>query len=520
MDFDVGESYAGLLSITDDPNADEKLFFWFWPSTNPAANKEIVLWLNGGVSWLSSLHLPSRWPYSISDQCLQPGCSSLMGMIQENGPFLWPAGAYEPEPNPWSWHHLSNVIYVEQPRGTGFSPLKGNATIRNEDELSKEFMGFWKNFIELFSMQGYKIYITGESYAGMYCPFIAANMLDAKDTSLYNVAGVLIYDPVVGDFNIQDSAVTLPFVNHHHGLFPYNDTFSAYLHKEHETCGFDKYIDKYMRFPPAGPQPTTNYSDECSNVWSRAYGSIFEINPCFDVYEVSTMCPMTWDVLGFPSDHNYTPAGSQVYLDREDVKKAIHAPTNVQWGECSNQSVFFNDTDDSDPSSVAALPRVIDATKNVIIGHGLLDMVLIANGTLLTIQNMTWGGKLGFEKAPVEPLLIPPNAVVAPDDGGFAALAGNGVLGTAHEERGLTYTTVTLSGHMVPGYAPSVAWRHLEKLLGRVDSLNSGAPFSINVTNPPTRGGSGASGHRARVFTEAGHRLRFDDSDERQMQSY
>lgn len=56
VDFDVGESYAGLLSISENPNAAEKLFFWFWPSTNPAANKEIVLWLNGGVSWPSSFH--------------------------------------------------------------------------------------------------------------------------------------------------------------------------------------------------------------------------------------------------------------------------------------------------------------------------------------------------------------------------------------------------------------------------------------------------------------------------------
>lgn len=52
VDFDVGESYAGLLSITDDLNAAEKLYFWFFPSTNQAADKEILLWLNGGVSRL------------------------------------------------------------------------------------------------------------------------------------------------------------------------------------------------------------------------------------------------------------------------------------------------------------------------------------------------------------------------------------------------------------------------------------------------------------------------------------
>ena len=61
MDFDVGESYAGHLPITDDPDGEDNLFFWFFPSTNPASEKEILIWLNGGVSSdLSTLHVPDN----------------------------------------------------------------------------------------------------------------------------------------------------------------------------------------------------------------------------------------------------------------------------------------------------------------------------------------------------------------------------------------------------------------------------------------------------------------------------
>ena len=63
MNFDIGESYAGLLPISDDPNETRKLYFWFFPSTNPNATEEIALWFNGG-----------------------PGCSSLSGLLTENGP--------------------------------------------------------------------------------------------------------------------------------------------------------------------------------------------------------------------------------------------------------------------------------------------------------------------------------------------------------------------------------------------------------------------------------------------------
>jgi carboxypeptidase D len=84
-------------------------------------------------------------------------------LLQENGPFIWQYGTLEPVPNPYSWNLLSNIVYVEQPIGTGFS--QGNVTARDEVDVAAQFMGFWKNFVNLFSLQGYKIYITGESYA-------------------------------------------------------------------------------------------------------------------------------------------------------------------------------------------------------------------------------------------------------------------------------------------------------------------------------------------------------------------
>lgn len=62
VDFDVGESYAGSIPVTTEADGDS-LFFWFFPSTNEDADKEILIWLNGGVGFLfffsfSNFHLP------------------------------------------------------------------------------------------------------------------------------------------------------------------------------------------------------------------------------------------------------------------------------------------------------------------------------------------------------------------------------------------------------------------------------------------------------------------------------
>lgn len=57
VDFDIGESYAGLLDIGPTFGKDpSELYFWFFPSANELAGDEIIIWLNGG-----------------------PGCSSLEG---------------------------------------------------------------------------------------------------------------------------------------------------------------------------------------------------------------------------------------------------------------------------------------------------------------------------------------------------------------------------------------------------------------------------------------------------------
>ena len=141
VDFDIGESYAGLLPISSKANETRELYFWYFPSTNPLAGDEITIWLNGG-----------------------PGCSSLEGLLQENGPFLWQYGTFAPVQNPWTWVNLTNMVWVEQPVGTGFS--QGTPDVTDETGVASEFLGFWKNFVDTFGLQNRKIYISGESYAG------------------------------------------------------------------------------------------------------------------------------------------------------------------------------------------------------------------------------------------------------------------------------------------------------------------------------------------------------------------
>ena len=93
------------------------------------------------------------------------------------------------------------MVWVEQPIGTGFS--QGKPTAKSEADVASQFLGFFKKFVDTFGLQGRKVYITGESYAGYYVPYIADAMFNANDTTHFNVESIMIYDPSTSTGTVQ-----------------------------------------------------------------------------------------------------------------------------------------------------------------------------------------------------------------------------------------------------------------------------------------------------------------------------
>lgn len=244
---------------------------------------------------------------------------------------------------------------------------------------------------------------------------------------------------------VQNEIPAVPFVDEWSELFNLNKTFLDHLHERHESCGYAAFTDLALTYPPTGPLPTppnVDSSDTSCDLWEQIYSAALLVNPCWDEYQVATTCPLLWDVLGFPGSFYYTPPGAFIYFNRTDVQKAINAPI-MDWSECSDGVL---DTDTSPPSGLSVLPRVIEKNNKTIIGHGTLDYILILNGTLIMIQNMTFNGAQGFSTPPSEfdDFYVPYHSELS-----LGTLAGAGVFGTYHTERGLTFVRTELSGHMV-----------------------------------------------------------------------
>ncbi|CAE6419829.1 unnamed protein product [Rhizoctonia solani] len=438
--FDAGPSWSGLMPISADPKETRKLFFWFWPTNNPQHTNDLVFWTNGG-----------------------PGCSSLEGLLQENGPFSWPTGTAMPIRNQWSWTNLSHVLWVEQPVGTGFS--QGVPNIKNETELAAQFTGFLTQFLEVFSeLKGKNFYATGESYAGFYVPYIANYLYQHPGVVDLKLKGTWIADGTFGWALTEQFIPAIAFAEKWKDALGLNTTFMDYVRGVGTKCGYTGWTDKYATYPPAGPLPLLtqafhgtptweNIVDGCS-IWHEIRDAALLVNPNFNVYRILDGWPVPWDVLGFPS--TFGNQQSTFYFNRTDVQDAIHAP-RTNWAECSSIDVFVNGVDNSLPSMLSVMPNVIEKSERTVVTQGGLDYRVIAEGVRIAIQNMTWSGKQGFQ---------------TPIKSGSFVIDGFGTLGRMHQERGLTYVEVDLSGHMLPQFAPWAAYKTLNYLLGRQELTN------------------------------------------------
>jgi len=293
------------------------------------------------------------------------------------------------------------------------------------------------------------------------------------------------------EYSLTILAPVVPALLEYQNVINLNDTFIEDITARAKSCGFTDFYNKYaFSFPPPGPIPPAPDSGAPGcDLYDDIITAIYYVNPCFNIYHLTDFCPYLWDELGFPS----LGGGPNNYFNRSDVQAQLHVPP-TNYFICAGGPNLFPEGDQSVPSALGPLPSVIERTNNTIIGHGLLDFLLFANGSLITIQNMTWNGAQGFQTAPTKNNLFVPyheslgyieqiaNAAI-PGTPPQYDTAGAGYQGYWHTERGLTFAVVSLAGHEIPQYVPGASYRQLEFLLGRIENLSQTRDYTTETGN-------------------------------------
>jgi cathepsin A (carboxypeptidase C) len=159
------KQYTGWLDV-----GAKHLFFWYFESQSSPADDPLVLWLTGG-----------------------PGGSSMLGMLQELGPCLINGHGNGTIHNEYGWSKDSNLLFVDQPAGVGFSYLDKSEVLPSNSVIAAEDL---HKFLQIFVNQAFPdlkskpFHISGESYAvsisqfkcfakvqGHYVPFLGAQII-------------------------------------------------------------------------------------------------------------------------------------------------------------------------------------------------------------------------------------------------------------------------------------------------------------------------------------------------------
>ncbi|KAJ3302481.1 Cell death protease, partial [Blyttiomyces sp. JEL0837] len=355
-----------------------------------------------------------------------PGCSSLFGSFGENGPVKFDKTGQKLLVNKYSWHTQANLLYVEQPVGTGFSFTTGSYA-QNETVVANNFYTFIQNFLTVFpDLRSKKLYLTGESYAGTYIPYISQRILDGNKTPLgaklpIKLTAIGIGNGYIDPFrqngfgDISAGAPTFKELFNAYGFFGTNKTAIKQFNATCDLCA------KY--------QNVTN-----------------QPNWLIDYYNLM-------DVGGTGNELQNVDDGLAYYLNQPAVRAALHVDTvqtaiaghPLAWVECSDPVYYIlmgNDTGVF--SSYTVIPKLLDAGLPIVMWNGNTDTVCNYVSNEMIINGMTWGGKKGFSTGAWPPAT--PNWLVNGKAAGYK---------TARS--GLTYLRVFNAGHMVPFNQPVAA---------------------------------------------------------------
>ncbi|KAL8993282.1 MAG: hypothetical protein Q9188_007371, partial [Gyalolechia gomerana] len=389
--FPLPPNWAGYIPIPGVGN--NKLFFWLFQAENHNASENLIFWLNGG-----------------------PGCSSMTGLTFENGPLQFHARAAVPNANPYSWTKLANVLYVDQPVGTGYST--GDKAPSNIADVTNDFFHWLKAFYEHFpTLKNKDTYIIGESYAGVYIPYFTKAILSNRNLLDINLKAIALGDPTIGNNAAMTDVVTSTYLHQIASLYKIpTNILHAFDSADHE-CGFDRVLSQ-LTYPPIGPitipgnpeglnflkhfhkrkqekredtcfptLPNTpslinaSINDPCTiacATYTTAFAYLDSIKKCFDPYNTHATCNDTKDT-----------SSSTHYFNREDVKRAVHVPLEKDYMECNNTVFERLSQEYVVPPAYGILPEILEKGFPVHIYSGDRDFLLNHWGTELVVGNMS-----------------------------------------------------------------------------------------------------------------------------------
>lgn len=437
----VAVEHKRAVTVTDDagglcdPNVNQvsgyfrlgkskkNYFFWFFESRSKPDTDPLVLWLTGG-----------------------PGCSSEIALFAENGPCTVDSNGKSTTLNKYSWNSNANLLYVDQPSGTGFSYGDENAD-RNEKAVAEDMYHFIGAFLIRFDkFKSTPFFLFGESYAGHYVPAAAHRIFignkQAEAGFIINLKGVSV-----------GNGMTAPLLQY--PMFPemaYHSNTTRRVVSERQ----------YLEMKSAVPTCVALISI-CNTVGGTAcvaalrYCNDALIGPVqfngWNQYDLRVKCAVP------PLCYDFANVGS--FLNRPEVRAKLGVPSNVKrWEDCDGRVNHNFQYDWMQRFDNSMIPDLLEAGIPVLIYAGDQDYICNWLGNKKWVLALKWKGA---------------NKFLAAQD-----LPWNNQAGVARNYGPFTFLQVKNAGHMVPMDQPQVS-------LDMLNQFTQGRSFVEGVNELGTR---------------------------------
>ena len=358
--------------------------------------------------------------------------------------------------NAGRWNAHASVLFMESPPGVGFSYIDKSAAAlpyaANDTTTAADSLGALQDFFASYpQFAASPLWLSGESYAGIYVPWLAQAVLASGDARLIGqLKGVLVGNGALKTADAYEGLLTQQRMLHasNHGLFsmalraqidatctnwtaPRAPACDALLAQQQQQMGpLNAYnIEVTCLGPAASPQQRALLRSS-----GIAGGGLAGPEPALG----ENACTAA-------------DAALTAYYNRADVIAALHMQAGFDvigpWGECQGGTVDY--TRIPCDQTVTVYPQLLAAGLHVAIYNGDQDECIPY------IQDEAWTMAMGYAvTADWRPWLL--DEQVAGYVREFQSPAAGGRF---------SFITVKRAGHEVPMYQPERARAMLERFI-------------------------------------------------------
>ncbi|KAL1542697.1 serine carboxypeptidase-like [Salvia divinorum] len=321
----------------------------------------------------------------------------------------------------------SNLIYIDQPTGTGFSYSTTTDDLRHtSEEASVDFYDFLQAFFEKHGeLAKNDFYLTGESYAGHYIRAFAAEIhqrnKDRKGIHI-NLKGLAIGDgltnPEIQYKSYRDYALNMKLINRV---------------EYYRLIGAERSCETKTR--ACGANGSSLTCAEAYKICTGVFRSIIASKPGINHYDIRKNCS---------GSLCYDFSSAERFLNDEAVQNALGV-RDIEFISCStkvHEYMFLEMMKNFE----GGLPALLQDGMKLLVYAGEFDLICNWLGNSRWVENMRWSGRRRFVSAKSVPFKV-----------------GGAEAGLRKSYGGLSFLKVYNAVHMVPMDQPKASLEMLRR---------------------------------------------------------